>query len=232
MKAHLAAMIAVVAQLAGCVSTAYYPDHWAERAKSKGQACPDIDGEYLNEGESFDKVGDGGILRHTVSLGELSCTACTDEERLGSESFTSFTPAYERFRLDLEDEVLTITATTADGVAYAHQRPVRSKCSGSMLQVEAGWLSSLEEEGGWEIFGSTFGMHILERASLTFGRAEDGSLLVRHSGVGSLMLLQWPILPVVSAAWIRFPAATPLTKPGVPPSPSVVQLQLSEEMLP
>ena len=72
---------------------------------------------------------------------------------------------------------------------------------------ESGWYSSLEDEGGWEMFGYTLGMSVLARGSSKFGRAADGSLLVRQSEVGSLMVLQWPVFPMANARWIRFPAA-------------------------
>ncbi|MDP9198174.1 MAG: hypothetical protein M3O07_03040, partial [Pseudomonadota bacterium] len=135
-------------------------------------------------------------------------------------------------RLELTDKILTITSTTADGITYSHQRPIRARCSGSMLEIEAGWLSSLEEEGGWDMFGTTFGMSMLERTSLKLARAEDGALLVRHSEVASLMVLQWPITPMTSSAWIRFPAATPRPELDEPPVPPAVQPQLQAGMPP
>ena len=203
---------------AGCVSTAEYPDHWAEQVEVESGACPDIDGEYLNEGEAFEEVDEGGIVRHTFALADLACAICTEAEVSALDSLASLTPAYERFRLRLADEILTITATTVDGVAFRREQPVRARCSGSLVLIESSWRSSLQTEQGWEMFGTTLGMSTLERTSLKLGRAEDGSLLVRPSLVASLMLLQWPILPVVVTDWVRFPVAIPRPGPGNSPA--------------
>ena len=203
---------AVLGLLSGCVSTSVYPDHWAKQVDPARGECPDVDGEYLNEGEYFEKVGDGGIVRHTVTLGALACAACTESERQAEGTLASVTEAYPRFRVELADETLAITASTGDdGITQRYEQPVRTDCSGSLLQVEAGWWSSLQEEDGWETFGATLGMSLLSRASMKFGRAEDGSLLVRQSALSSLMVLQWPVLPMTEADWIRFPSA------GMPP---------------
>jgi hypothetical protein len=94
----------------------------------------------------------------------------------------------------------------------------------ALLQVEAGWWSSLQEEDGWETFGATFGMSLVSRASMKFGRAEDGSLLVRQSALSSLMVLQWPVLPMAEAAWIRFPAAA-----GSPPEGDVAAATVASQ---
>jgi hypothetical protein len=55
---------------------------------------------------------------------------------------------------------------------------------------------------------------MLARSSLKFGRAADGSLLVRQSLLSSLMVLEWPVFPMAEADWIRFPAASPRPEPG------------------
>ena len=197
----------VLALLSGCVWTSMYPEHWAERVETQGGDCPDIDGEYLNQGEYFEDVADGGIARYTATLGSIACPGCSQQEFEEGSSFTPMTETYERFRLELEGEVLVMTAIAADGATWRHEVPVRTKCSGSLLEVESGWYSSLEDEGGWEMFGYTLGMSVLARGSSKFGRAADGSLLVRQSEVGSLMVLQWPVFPMANARWIRFPAA-------------------------
>ena len=226
------AAVVALALLSGCVSTGVYPDHWAEKVDAERGACPDIDGEYLNKGEYFEKVGDGGIVRHTASLGALACATCTEDERSAPGTLTSLTEVYERFRLELVDESLIISATTADGITYRHEQPIHARCSGSLLQFEAGWWSSLEEEDGWEVFGTTLGMSMLARASTKLGRAQDGSLLIRQSMVASVMVLQWPVFPMVEAGWIRFPAATPRTEPREPPLPQAAQPQLQAGMPP
>ena len=205
----------MLALLSGCVSTSVYPDHWAEQVEAEGGTCPDINGEFVNEGEYFEKVGDGGVIRHTVSLGALACATCTDDERPVAGSLKSLTGVYSRFRLELADQTLAITATTGDeGIEFRQEQPVSGQCSDSLLKVQADWRSSLEEEAGWEMFGTTLGMSVLERSSLKFGRAADGSLLVRQSLLSSLMVMEWPVLPVAVAEWIRFPAASPRPEPG------------------
>ena len=103
---------AVLGLLSGCVSTSVYPDHWAKQVDPARGECPDVDGEYLNEGEYFEKVGDGGIVRHTVTLGALACAACTESERQAEGTLASVTEAYPRFRVELADETLAITAST------------------------------------------------------------------------------------------------------------------------
>jgi len=211
---HIGAAALMLALLSGCVSTSLYPDHWAEPVEAKGGTCPDINGEFVNEGEYFEKVGDGGVIRHTVSLGSLACATCTDDERPVAGSLKSLTEVYSRFRLELADQTLAITATTGEGgLEFRQEQPVSGQCSDSLLKVQADWWSSLQEEGGWEVFGATLGMSMVARSSLKFGRAADGSLLVRQSLLGSLMVLQWPVLPMAQAEWIRFPAVSPRLEP-------------------
>ena len=212
---RIGAAALMLALLSGCVSTSVYPDHWAEQVEVERGTCPDINGEFVNEGEYFEKVGDGGVIRHTVSLGSLACADCTEDERAEAKSFTALTEAYGRFRLELADDTLRIIANTDDGLVYEYEQPVRTSCSGSLLKVESGWWSSLQEEGGWEVFGSTLGMSLLAHGSTKLGRATDGSLLVRQSMLASLMVLQWPVFPMAEADWIRFPAASPRPEPGL-----------------
>jgi hypothetical protein len=99
------------------------------------------------------------------------------------------------------------------------------------VKVQADWWSSLEEEEGQEMFGYTL-MSMLARSSLKFGRATDGSLLVRQSMVGSLMVLEWPIFPMAESDWIRFPPATPRPEPEREPGIPAVAQELQAGMLP
>ena len=222
-----------LALLSGCVSTSVYPDHWAEQVESEGGTCPDINGEYVNEGEYFEKVAAGGVIRGTVSLGSLACATCTDDERPVAGSLKSLNEVYSRFRLELADQTLTITATTGDGgIEFRQEQPVSGKCSDSLLKVQADWWSSLQEEQGWEMFGTTLGMSLLERSSLKFGRATDGSLLVRQSLLSSVMILEWPVFPMAEADWIRFPAASPRPEPGLVPAAAGAQPELQAGILP
>ena len=230
---HIGAAAITLALLSGCVSTSVYPDHWAEQVEAKGGTCPDINGEFVNEGEYFEKVGDGGVIRHTASLGSLACATCMDDERPVAGSLKSLTEVYSRFRLELADQTLTITATTGDGgIEFRQEQTVSGQCSDSLLKVQADWWSSLQEEEGWEVFGATLGMSVLARSSLKFGRAADGSLLVRQSLLASLMVLEWPVFPMAEADWIRFPAASPRPEPGLVPAAAVAQPELQAGILP
>ena len=40
---------------AGCTSYGVYSDSWAEKASVKSGECPDIDGEYVGQGETIDE---------------------------------------------------------------------------------------------------------------------------------------------------------------------------------
>jgi hypothetical protein len=230
---RIGAAALALALLSGCVSTSVYPDHWAEQVEAEGGTCPDLNGEFVNEGEYFEKVGDGGVIRHTVSLGALACATCTGDERPVAGSLKSLTEVYSRFRLELADQTLAITATTGDeGIEFRQEQPVSGQCSDSLLKVQADWWSSLQEEEGWEMFGYTLGMSLLARSSLKFGRAADGSLLVRQSLLSSLMVLEWPVFPMVGADWIRFPAASPRQEPDPAPAAPSEQPELQAGIRP
>lgn len=195
---------------AGCVSGGIYPDEWAKKVEVESTDCPVIDGEFVNEGEYFEKVDDDGLIRHTTTLGSLSgCFDCLAAEVPTGVTIAAVTDSYQKFRLQLVDETLYIQATAADGSTLALEQPIRKSCSDSLMLVEADWWSSLEEEDGWEMFGATLGMSMLARGSWKLGRAEDGSLLVRQSASGSLLLFYWPILPMSFSEWVRFPPAVP-----------------------
>ena len=222
------AACAALAFTAGCVSGGVYPDEWAEKVEVGSSDCPVIDGEFVNEGEYFEKVDDDGLIRHTTTLGEFGCLSCQHEMEPALEmepdrvAITAVTDVYPKFRLRLGDETLHIQAIAADGSTLDIEQPVRKSCRDSMMLVEADWSSSLEDEDGWEMFGQTLGMSTLARSNWKLGRAEDGSLLVRASESGSLLVFYWPILPMSFSEWIRFPpAATTPAAAALAPAPSV-----------
>lgn len=204
------AACAFLVLITGCVSGGIYPENWAKKIEIGSTDCPVIDGEFVNEGEYFEKVDDDGLIRHTTTLGSLSgCFDCFAAEVPTGVTVAAVTDTYPKFRLQLVEETLYIRATAADGSLLEVEQPVRKSCRDSMMLVEADWSSSLEDEDGWEMFGATLGMSTLARSSLKLGRAEDGSLLVRASESGSLLVFYWPILPMSFSEWVRFPPTAP-----------------------
>jgi hypothetical protein len=216
MRAGAACAVFVFA--AGCVSGGVYPDTWAEKVEAGATGCPVIDGEFVNEGEYFEKVDADGLIRHTTTLGEIGCLNCKAEKETARVTVAAVTNSYEKFRLRLVDETLHIQAIAADGSTLDVEQPIRKSCSKSMMLVEADWWSSLEDEDGQEMFGATLGMSMVARANWKLGRAEDGSLLVRASETGSLLVFYWPILPMSFSEWVRFPpaATTPAAEAATP----------------
>ena len=194
-------IICVAACLAsGCVSTGIYHDDWAGKAKLESDGCAGIDGEYRNEGETFQKV-DGRIEAQPVGLLKLLAQGYVAGDVPGDGT--------ERIALRLADKTLQVTTTSADGSTSVFERPVAS-CGDSMIVLDTEWTHSLEEEGGAEMLGMTMGMvHYFDRQSWKLGRAEDGSLLVRSNDSGSLMFYWWPVLPFSETDWFRFPAVEP-----------------------
>ncbi|MGQ0384840.1 MAG: hypothetical protein ACT4UP_09215 [Gammaproteobacteria bacterium] len=201
---------AAFAVAAGCVSSGVYPDAWAAKVEAGAAGCPTIDGEYVNEGEYFEKVDDDGLKRHTTTFGQLAaCMECSIGEPAEGAGATAVTETYLTFRLQLVDDVLKISATAADGATHGYEQKIRKRCADSMMLIEAEWWSSLEEEEGQEMFGATLGMSVLMRGSWKLGRAEDGSLLVQQTAAGSLLVFYWPILPMSFKEWVRFPPVAP-----------------------
>ncbi len=206
---------------AGCVSIGSYPDEWAELAHVKSGACPVIDGEYLNQGESSDMGGDefkqstpglAQILSQGFSIESYQPDVPAEIEEVSIEGDRANEsiegPAvdpYEKVSLELVDKTLKVTVTGTDGSTSSFERPVLSRCRGSMMLVAKDWSSTLDDE---DMPTSVF-LHLLEREAWKLGRAEDGSLLLHVSYGGSLMVLQWPILPVLASGWMRFPAIPP-----------------------
>jgi hypothetical protein len=100
------------------------------------------------------------------------------------------------------DETLRVTATLNDGGELRFERPALD-CRDSMLVMGTDWKHSIQEEGGAEALGMTMGMfHWFERTSWKLARAEDGSLLMRKSEGGSLMLYWFPVLPGWETTWM------------------------------
>jgi hypothetical protein len=211
--------------VAGCVSGGVYPDAWAEKAEAGSTGCPVVDGEFVNEGEFFEKVDDDGLIRHTTTLGEFGCLKCQPDKESARVTVAAVTDSYEKFRLRLVDETLHIQAIAADGSTLDVEQPVRKRCRDSMMLVEADWWSSLEDEEGQEMFGATLGMSMVARRNWKLGRAADGSLLVRAGESGSLLVFYWPILPMSFSEWVRFPPAA--TTPAAEAATPALVLQLS-----
>lgn len=192
------ALIGLAAALAsGCVSTGIYPDEWAERTHVTGGGCPAVSGSYENVGEQFYRTA-GHIARREIGL----------FDELGEYAIGSVAGEFASIRLDLVEGALKVTGIREDGSTAGFERPVEG-CSGSMVNVVTDWKHSVEEPGGAELLGMTLLMvHWFERTATKLARAADGSLLVRKSEAGSLMLYWMPVLPGGQSEWIRFPPAT------------------------
>jgi hypothetical protein len=198
---RISAVFAICVLTSGCISTGVYPDSWADKSEVKSGDCPDIDGEYENEGESFSKARNNGLELHAFSL--------ADAFEVGFAANDEAMHANEKVRLELVDMRLRVTAIGPDGSIRSNELPVL-RCRGSMMIMDANWTHSLQEEGGAELLGISFGMiHWFERTSWMLGRAEDGSLLMRTTSAGSLMFYWMSVLPGGESTWVRFPAVVP-----------------------
>lgn len=219
---RISAVLACCVVTSGCVSIGPYPDQWAEKARVESGACPLIDGDYQNEGESFGKTRRGS-KRSTTSLVQVLAEGFSMEsdrmnpsidgpqteqlaESPATEPLTDIPPdPHEKVSLRLVGNTLKVTATGTDGSTASFERPVELECRDSMLLVESDWSTTLNDE---EMPTSVF-LHMLEREAWKLGRAEDGSLLLHVSYAMSVMVLEWPIFPALASGWIRFSAVAP-----------------------
>ena len=172
---------------------------WADQVKVKSDACPVIDGEYLNAGGRFSKAKHNTYECTTVSLAYLlngwggpNLDKAVDRLELTSED-----PAkdpHQTISLRLLDGKLHVQASLADGSTRAFELPTQQKCQDSTLLLQADWYG----EEAW-----------VSRRTLALGRAEDGSLLVRESEGGVAFLLV-PVPTFTFAYWTRFPPIAPV----------------------
>lgn len=201
-------LVAIVAGVLASGCSAVYHDSWAKKADVKAGGCPNLEGEYRNEGEMFRKGDDGQLERHTVLLADA----------LNADFYHPFlrTDPAEKFRLESVYKAIRVTTTFTDGSTQNFERPTAG-CSDSMLVLEAKWTGSLQEE---PTIGSTV-IGFYERSSTQLSRAQDGSLLVRFARRGSLHLFYVPVLPGGDSVWFRFPEVGMSTAEGVasPPQP-------------
>jgi hypothetical protein len=190
----------------GCTSYGVYADDWAGKASVKSGECPDIDGEYSGIGETVDESDGKQLPGRPI---ELATTL--------SEGIDYSIPGAEfllKVSLQVVGRTLRVTATLSDGSDMRFERPVLD-CQDSMLVMDADWHESIEDEEGAAALGTTMGMvHIVERKSWKLARAEDGSLLMRKSEGGSLMLFWFPVLPGWETTWVRFPRYVPAPEAG------------------
>jgi hypothetical protein len=202
---RIAAILMTSVLACGCVSIGTYPDQWAEQVKLESGDCPSIDGEYLNAGESLDTKSDE-LMPDSGLAQVLSDGFGFESDALGAPTGSAASD-YKKVRLELVDETLKIAATRTDGQIDVFDRPVERRCKDSMWVVDVDWSTTLDDE---EVPTSVL-LHFLERESWKLGRAEDGSLLLHVAYGGSVMVLEWPIFPVLASGWIRFPAAPTAT---------------------
>jgi hypothetical protein len=198
------AVILVCAFATGCVHRPVYWESWAKQVIVEPGACPVIDGDYQNAGERFLKAKHHTYERQNVSLAHLlngwvSAKRFPAHDRLGRTAFNPAEDPYQSISLRLAEGKLHIRASRADDSTQAFDLPTRQQCRDSILLLEKGWGDS----------GTGLYFSLVERSALGLGRAEDGSLLVRHSasGVGFVMLL--PVSVDTEAFWFRFPPVAP-----------------------
>lgn len=186
----------------GCISLpGVYGETWAAPVQLEGKACPDIDGDYQNAGETF---ASGTYERTSVSLAYMLGTHA--EQRNDSTlAYTFENPsedAYQTVSLKHEGDRLQIVASRADGGQRAFYLPASKDCDDSMLQLGAAW------DSGTMVIASIVG-----RSKLALGRAQDGSLLVREKDSGMGLIFYMPIVAGSAEAWNRFPPAMPGAEP-------------------
>ncbi|MGQ0384839.1 MAG: hypothetical protein ACT4UP_09210 [Gammaproteobacteria bacterium] len=214
--ARMIAVAACVAPvLAGCLSTsAVYPSTWPDQVVLEDGVCPVIDGSYRNAGESVSRYG-GNTLRGRRSLAHIlnGGTGRTSLELWNRLGHTAADPARDPFvsvSLRLAGGKLDITAEAADGSRRVQNLPVATRCRDSVLALDVDWGKHFQMP--LDPFQETPG-----RIALVFGRAADGSLLVRETETATYMLLAMPAFSLRDEAWLRFreaPAA--LTAAGAP----------------
>jgi hypothetical protein len=209
-KLNFAAILVCV--FAGGCATRYaspYHESWAEQVKVESDACPLIDGEYLNAGEQFDQVEHDAYTRSTRSLAHILNGGDSRQndgapvgtrplhhadDRLGETWHDPSRDAYQTIRLRLVGGMLSVEASLADGSNRAFDLPTRQRCRNSTLLLEPAWY-----------FDSFLVTNMVGRDSLALGRAEDGSLLVLETRTREMFVILTP-LRETATAWIRFPA--------------------------
>ena len=193
----------------GCFShPAIYPDHWAEAESSEDGSCPLIDGIYLNRGESAGSTRSpawGGIasrsLAHILN-GGAGVDTLPLWNKLGTTDSDPDTDPNVTVRLSLAEGRLQVTGIHADGASRSIELRLQS-CSDGLLELDGDWDSDFEELGP---VAPEF-----SRKTIEFGRAQDGSLLMRESKSALQWFLLSPAFGYTEAAWTRFaPAATPV----------------------
>jgi hypothetical protein len=205
------AAICGCALVSGCISyPAVYGATWAEQVTVESEACPVIDGEYLNVGEQFYQVEHGAYMRTTRSLAHLlnggnsrqndgapmgTRPSHQADDRLGETWHDPSRDAYQTIRLRLAKGMLSVEASRADGSIRAFDLPTRQRCRDSTLLLEPAWYVD-----------SLVVTNMIGRDTLALGQAEDGSLLVLETRARELIVILTPFRET-AAAWIRFPPA-------------------------
>ncbi len=203
-KYSVLSVILACALASGCVTRPVYDDSWAEQVKVARGTCPTIDGTYQNAGEEFHRARGDTLKRTTRSLTRLLNVGYdhlepADETRLGPAFDDPSMNWYQSVRLQLMDGKLHMEVSRADGGIEGFDLPIRQQCQDSTLLVETNW----DGTGTLKLLGS-----FVEHNTLSLGRAQDGSLLVRKSEVGAMLFLWWPVMAGGEVDWIRFAPAT------------------------
>ena len=199
-----AAVVALLgfAALSGCVSPGVYPEEWAERVRVEPGHCPDLDGEYWNDGESFDGSGKGVQRRETRFVHVLKDAATFDADPHDRSIIDWKAAPYRRFSMQRTSGLIHVTATKEDGATLAYDLAVIGECRESLLYVR---------KSGWQ-----HGEFTSSQQDLSLGRAADGSLLVRFTA----RAVAWLLVPVTEweSQWTRYAAvgAEPMTELFLP----------------
>jgi hypothetical protein len=197
-SALLAACIA-----SGCVATdAVYPVDWAARVKLASKECPDIDGEYSNQGDmslqndlKFDGTDSGyAVEASSISLADILAAQAEGQEQLNFTRVDATTDDHQSVKLHVDGNTLHVLAKRTDGGSRSLELPIRDRCEGSLVDAGASW------DGTTTILASNIG-----RSSMRLGRAEDGALLIRTKQSSGYFFLYVPMFGTTDERWVRFP---------------------------
>ena len=172
-------LLALTSFLAGCVSIQNYPAGWAQLSQASTDACPQVTGTFLNQGESS---GPFGLTKLTFEL------------------FSRSKYRYRADRVSIQmpnSNTLSIRALSGDS-ALDEFTLIREKkefsCKEGFLVIQG--LSDFHKEGGFGISYET----------VFLARSEDGFLIVKgvSSGIGFLLFI-----PAAghTSSWTRYPPA-------------------------
>jgi hypothetical protein len=200
-------VLAAACLAAGCVATdAVYPVTWAGRVKLDAKECPDLDGEYSNQGDMslqgdpmVNATGSGyAVEARSVSLAHILAGQAEGQEDLNFTRVDATTDDHRSVRLHVDGRTLHVLAQRTDGGSRSLELPIGDRCEGSLVDAGASW------GGTTTLLAST-----VDRSSVRLGRAEDGALLMRTKQSAGYFFLYMPMFGTRDERWIRFPVFKP-----------------------